>query len=381
MKRLLLVGAGHAHAQVLKDWIGRSVAGCEVTIVSPHAMTPYSGMVPGWLAGTYRFDEIGIDFAALAAAAGATFLADQMIGLDPKRRQVLLRGGSALDYDVLSLNVGSTLTPPVPPPGARARILSLRPLGELRRAWDALLGDPQITTSDTALVVTAVGGGAAGVESLLATLKRLRSMRPGLPVQGGLITSSATLLPGLGPAAARSARAALTAAGVVVQTARDYDDSLARSSDIVIWATGAEAHPWQRGSGLAVSDRGFIRVDERLRSCSHPQVHAVGDCAEWTLPLPKAGVFAVRMGPVLSRNLRAALGAGTPVPYAPQRRYLALLSTANGRAIASWGGWALEGRWLWRLKDRIDRAFVRRFVIAGPSLTTNPPTPAPGEPV
>ena len=380
MKRLLLIGAGHAHAQVLKDWITAPVPGCEVTLVSPHALTPYSGMVPGWLAGSYLFDEIGIDFEALAAAAGARFVVDEMIGLDPKRRQIRLRSGSALDYDVLSLNVGSTLTPPLPAPGARARILSLRPLDKLRRAWDALLADPRITTSDAPLVVTAVGGGAAGVESLLATLKRLRSVRPGRHVQGALITSSATLLPGLARGAVRAAHAALADAGVTVQTARDYDDRVAASSDIVLWATGAEAHPWQSACGLAVSERGFIRIDERLRSCSHPQVHAVGDCAEWARPLPKAGVFAVRMGPVLSRNLRAALGAGTPVPYAPQRRTLALLSTADGRAIAAWGRWSLEGRWLWRWKDQIDRAFVRRFVIPGRSFAPRSPTPVSGEP-
>lgn len=371
MKRLLLIGAGHAHAQVLKDWIGRPVPGCDVTIVSPHALTPYSGMVPGWLAGAYRFNEIVIDFAALAAAAGATLLVDEMIGLDPRRRQVRLRSGGALGYDVLSLNVGSTLTPPVPPRGAQVLILSLRPLAKLRHAWDALLADSRITASAAPLVVSAVGGGAAGVESLLATLHRLRSMRPGRPVQGRLITASDTLLPGLAPAAVRSAQAVLVAAGVEVQTGRDYDDSVARSSDVVLWATGAEAHAWQRGCGLAVSDRGFIRVDERLRSCSHPQVHAVGDCAEWVRPLPKAGVFAVRMGPVLSRNLRAALGVTTPIPYAPQRRTLSLLSTADGRAIAAWGRWSLRGPWLWRWKDRIDRAFVRRFVIAGPALATN----------
>ena len=380
MKRLLLIGAGHAHAQVLKDWITAPVPSCEVTLVSPHALTPYSGMVPGWLAGSYRFDEMSIDFAALAATAGATFRIDEMVGLDPKRRRVRLRSGSALDYDVLSLNVGSTLTPPLPLPGVRARILSLRPLDQLRRNWDALLADPRITTAGDPLVVTAVGGGAAGVESLLATLHRLRSMRPGRPVRGALITSGATLLPGLAPAAVRAAHAALVAAGVSVQTARDYEDRVAASSDIVLWATGAEAHPWQSACGLAVSERGFIRIDERLRSCSHPRVHAVGDCAEWARPLPKAGVFAVRMGPVLSRNLRAALGVGTPLRYAPQRRTLALLSTADGRAIAAWGGWSLEGRWLWRWKDRIDRAFVARFAIAGPSFATHPPIPLSGEP-
>jgi pyridine nucleotide-disulfide oxidoreductase family protein len=364
LKRLLLVGAGHAHAQVLKDWIARPLPGCAVTVVSPHAVTPYSGMVPGWLAGSYRFDEIGIDFAALAAAAGAAFRRDEMTGLDPAQRQVLLRSGGVLPYDVLSLNVGSTLNPPSALRGGRARILALRPLGELHPAWEAVLGDAALAAADGPLVVTAVGGGAAGVESLLAALKRLRELRRGRPVQGVLISASAAIVPGLAPAAARSARAALVQAGVAVHTGCEADDSLARSSDLVLWATGAEAHAWQGRCSLALSERGFIRVDAHLRSCSHPEVHAVGDCAEWAPPLPKAGVFAVRMGPVLSRNLRAALGAGSPAPYVPQRRYLALLATADGRAIASWGRWSLEGRWLWRWKDRIDRAFVRRFAVA-----------------
>ncbi len=364
LKRLLLIGAGHAHAQVLKDWIARPLPGCEVTVVSPHAVSPYSGMVPGWLAGSYCFDEIGIDFAALAAAAGAAFLLDEMTGLDPERRQVRLRGGGTLGYDVLSLNVGSTLTPPPELLGGRARVLSMRPLGELRAAWDAVLGDPRFAGADAPCVVTAVGGGAAGVESLLAVLKRLRELRGGRPVQAALATASATLLPGLAPAAARSAHAALARAGVAVQTGRSADASMASANDLVLWATGAEAHAWQPNCGLALSERGFIRIDAHMRSCSHPQVHAVGDCAEWASPLPKAGVFAVRMGPALSRNLRAALGAGPPVPYVPQRRYLALLSTADGRAIASWGRGSLEGRLLWQWKDRIDRAFVRGFAAA-----------------
>ena len=379
MKRLLLIGAGHAHAQVLKDWIAAPVPGCELQIVSPHALSPYSGMVPGWLAGTYRFDEICIDFGALAAAAGANFVVDELVGIDPNRRQAQLRSGHVLGYDVLSLNVGSTLQPPAPPPGSDVRVLSMRPLGSLRQAWDALLADPELARRDTALTVTAVGGGAGGVESLLATLARLRSMRPGRTVQGRLVTSSTTLLPGLAPGAARAAEAALAHAGVVVQLGRAYDDAVGRSSDLVLWVTGAEAHRWQSGSGLAVSERGFIRVDERLRSCSHPQVHAVGDCAEWAPPLPKAGVFAVRMGPVLSRNLRAALGAATPASYSPQRRYLALLATADGRAIASWGRWSVQGRWLWRLKDRIDRDFVTRFAVAPPAVMATPANLLPGD--
>lgn len=364
MKRLLLIGAGHAHAQVLKDWITTPVPGCELVVVSPSAMAPYSGMVPGWLAGSYRFDEICIDFEVLAGAAGAHLVIDELVGLDPQRRRVQLRRGGTLDYDVLSLNVGSTLNPPAQRRGTR--VLSLRPLGGLYQAWEALLGDPELTTVDTPLTVTAVGGGAAGVEALLAVLARLRALRPGRPIHARLLTRSATLLPGMAPGAAHSAQAALAAARVTVSVGVDRFESAAPSSDLLLWATGARAHAWQRDCGLAASEHGFIRIDARLRSVSHPEVHAVGDCAEWSDPLPKAGVYAVRMGPVLSRNLRAALGDGAPIEYIPQRRFLALLSTADGAAIAAWGRWSVRGRWVWRWKDRIDRSFLRRFAVARP---------------
>jgi len=70
------------------------------------------------------------------------------------------------------------------------------------------------------------------------------------------------------------------------------------------------------------------------------------------------------MGPVLSRNLRARLdGRSAGTPYRPRRRFLSLLSTADGRAIGAWGRWSIEGRWLWHLKDWIDRRFVARFAV------------------
>lgn len=368
MKRLLLIGAGHAHAQVLKDWTRQPVPGCELVLVSPTAQTPYSGMVPGWLAGLYRFDEICIDFAALAAAAGARFVQDRLTGLDPDRRQVQLAQGGALDYDLLSLNVGSTLTPPDTP---GTPVLSLRPLDHLRVAWDGLL---TLDTGPAPITVTAIGGGAAGVESLLAALARLRTLHPGRAVHGGLVSHSVSLLPGLAPGAARRAQAALAAAGVTVQLGTAWCDTVTRSTDLLLWATGAQAHAWQRRCGLAVSERGFIRIDAQLRSVSHPQVHAAGDCAEWADPLPKAGVHAVRMGPVLSHNLRAALEGRPPRAHRPQQRTLALLSTADGRAIASWGRWSASGRWVWRWKDHIDRRFLRRFAVAAPSASDPPPS-------
>lgn len=143
-------------------------------------------------------------------------------------------------------------------------------------------------------------------------------------------------------------------------------DAAARPGEIVLWATGAEAHDWQRDPArrgtLAVVAAGFVRVDAMLRSSSHPWLYAAGDCARVEpRPPPKAGVHAVRMGPVLSCNLRAALGHGRADAYRPQRQHLVLLATADGRAIASRGGpLGASGAWGWRWKDRIDRAFVRR---------------------
>ena len=359
MKRLVLVGAGHAHAQVLKDWIAAPLPDVDLVVVSPSALAPYSGMVPGWLAGSYRYDEICIDFEMLAAAAGAHFIEGSLATLDPEQQQVHLVGGMVLDYDVLSLNVGSTLHPPAL---AGTHVLPLRPLGGLRLAWEALLAE-LAPAAQRSLAITAVGGGAAGVESVLAVLARLRALQPTRTLSAVLISRSTNLLPGLPRAAARSAQAALAAAGVELQLGTDFNAGNAPASDALLWAAGAEAHAWQRDSGLAVGASGYIRIDQHLRSLSHPHVHAVGDCAEWAIPLPKAGVYAVRMGPVLSRNLRAALGAGLPKAYAPQSRALALLATADGSAIASWGPGALRGRWVWQLKDRIDRNFLQRFAL------------------
>ena len=365
MKRLVLVGAGHAHAQVLLEWAHAPLPGVELIVVSPYALAPYSGMVPGWLAGGYRFDEIVIDFQARCAAAGVRWIEGELDALDASQLALTLRSGERLGYDLLSLNVGSTLRPPVVAGVHALTLLALRPLSQLHAGYEALLADWVADTSSLPFVVTAVGGGAAGFESLLAVLARLRWLRPGRPVHGSLVSRGNTLLPDLSAPARRAAERALARAGVTLQLGTGWSDAVAHSSDLVLWATGAEAHAWQidpaRRNALAVSERGFISVDSQLRSVSHPAVFAVGDCAEWAQPLPKAGVYAVRMGPVLSVNLRAALGQGAAQVYRPQHRFLALLATGDGRAIASRGAFGTKGRWVWRWKDHIDRGFVRRF--------------------
>lgn len=403
VKRLVLVGAGHAHAQVLKDWIGDPVAGTEVILVSPTPLAPYSGMVPGWLAGDYRYDQICIDFAVLAAAAGVRMVPDTLVSVDPRRRQLQLGSGAEIGYDLLSLNVGSTLS--APPSVGTTRVLSLRPLDTLRSAWDALLADPVLASAETPLTVTAIGGGAAGVEALLAALTRLRRQMPARPLHAELLSRGEILLEDMAPGARRSIERRMAAEGVHLRLGISSEASAAavagvpghpadiaaraagddgngdvptRSSKLVLWATGAEAHAWQSRCGLAVDARGFIRVDGYLRSVSHAQVYAVGDCAAWAHPLPKSGVFAVRMGPVLSRNLRAALGAGRPSRYHPQRQALALIATFDDRAVASWHNLSVQGRWVLRWKHWNDHRFLQRFAVRPPTASlasTHPPLP------
>jgi len=173
----------------------------------------------------------------------------------------------------------------------------------------------------------------------------------------------------MAPGAVRSAIAALQHAGVELQLDTVWRAPMAEGSDLLLWATGAVAHAWQRDAvrrgELRVSERDFVRIDAQLRSVSHPEIFAVGDCAAWEPPLPKAGVYAVRMGPVLTHNLRAALAGRALQSYSPQSKSLALLATGDGRAIASRGRWSAEGRWLWRWKDRIDRGFLRGFEDMG----------------
>ena len=383
VKRLLLLGAGHAHAQVLLDWARAPLPEVELTVVSPLARAPYSGMVPGWLAGRYPWDEITIDVAALGARAGARWLAAEVQALDPSRHTLRLADGTSLDWDLLSLNIGSTLHAPTP---AHGQMLPLRPLSRLHDAWEAQLARYAAERGARPFTVTAVGGGAAGVESLLAVLARLRRLLPGRPVRGRLVSRSDELLPGLAPGAVRHAERALAAVGVELRLSTAFDAATSADGDLVLWAAGAEAHdlladPARRGD-LAVSERSFVCVSGDLRSVSHPDIFAVGDCAEWAQPLPKAGVFAVRMGPVLAHNLRAALGAGTAQVYRPQRRFLVILDTSDGAAIASRGPFFAHGRWAVRWKEFIDRRFIARYAPstsppASPTAGSRPIAPAP----
>jgi pyridine nucleotide-disulfide oxidoreductase family protein len=369
MKRLLLVGAGHAHAQVLLELAAAPPAhGIDVTLVSPAPLAPYSGMVPGWMAGHYRWDQCCIDFAALCRSAGAVFRVDSAIGLDPASSRLRLAGGEQLAYEVLSLDIGSTSNPPAI---GLAQVLPMRPLSRLRERWDALREAVRALPPGATHRIVVVGGGAAGVESLLATRRQLARWAPHVAFDYVLATQGAGLLPALAPSAANKLAAHFEAHGIaLVQNfeAAQFDagavvsrDGRRLPADVVLWAAGAVAHAWPNGSGIAQDSAGFIQVDSTLRSLSHPNIFASGDCASLPTAVPKAGVFAVRMGPVLAHNLRAALDGRHLQTFAPQKRNLVLLGTGGEHAVAAWGPLSWQGHWVWRWKRRIDLRFLRKY--------------------
>ncbi|UOD50045.1 FAD-dependent oxidoreductase [Orrella daihaiensis] len=364
MKKLVLVGAGHAHALVLNAWRQASNPGVELILVAPIIQAPYSGMIPGWLAGQYRFEETIVDFVGLCQRAGARLIKAELVKLDPDTKTIELSGGRSLTYDWLSINVGSTLRPPEIDAND-VTMLAMRPLSTLQSRYESWLTAWQAHADSSPLHVTAVGGGAAGVESILCVKHRLKQLRPDRPVRAQLITRSTTILPGFSPCARRLALKTLQRADITVQLGTDWHQARGQSGGLIIWATGAQAHDWQndpisRGS-LHTDSSDFIVVDEHLRSVSHPNVFAVGDCAALPIPLPKAGVYAVRMGTTLSNNLKAVIHGHALSPFKRRGMALALLNTANGRAIASWGPLGWQGNWVMRWKDRIDRGFIERL--------------------
>jgi NADH dehydrogenase FAD-containing subunit len=256
---------------------------------------------------------------------------------------------------VLSLDVGSApdLTGA---PSDRDRVLPAKPIGGF--AGRLAAAEARLPTGRKARVAVA-GGGLAGVELALAL--RRRYVRAGRGADVALVERGPQIAPGIPERVRRRLLAACAAHDVAVATGGACPGV---DFDIVVWATGAAAPAWLEGSGLALDDRGFVRVDPTLRSLSHDRVFAAGDVAALADPRPKAGVFAVRQGPVLAENLRRHLATRPLHRCRPQERWLSLVATGPRHAIAIRGGLAVEGRWVWRWKDWIDRPSSRATATA-----------------
>ncbi|MEO8808110.1 MAG: FAD-dependent oxidoreductase [Burkholderiaceae bacterium] len=365
MKHLVLLGAGHAHAQVLLDLAREPMPAARVTLVSPFAHLVYSGMVPGVVAGHYAAADAAIEIAPLAARAGAAFVQQAAVQFDATARSVTLGDGRVLGFDTLSIDTGAVMDRDSIP-GARDHALFVRPIEHFMQLLQPLF---ELAARRT-LSLVVVGAGAGGVELAMALQHRL-----GERARLSLVTGGTPPLPSYPAAVQAHALRALKRLGVTV-----FEDSCAAieaghvllgggarlACDALVLAIGASAPKWLAGSGLALDAQGFIATGATLQSASHAHVFAAGDVASRSdAPRPRSGVYAVRAGPPLALNLRRFMAGGELAKYVPQRRALNLLSCGERRAIASWGNRSVEGRWVWWWKDRIDRGFVRRFAAEG----------------
>ena len=364
---LVLVGGGHSHALVLRMLAMKPLAGLRITLVSPASHTPYSGMLPGLVAGHYSFEETHIDLARLCQWAQVRFIAAEVTALDPSRRSLSLAGRPPLDYDLLSLDIGSQ--PELDPvPGARANAVPVKPVAGLWQRWLGLRDRVQATELGHDHRIAVVGGGAGSVELVMAMANSLGNRAKGIDLWCGAPEILQAYnrrardrvmkaLQRQGIEVHLDARVERVEAGVLVLAGgrrAEYDE--------LFWCTGAAAAPWIAASGLPTDERGFLAVRDTLQSLEDDSVFAAGDIAtQVNHPRPKAGVYAVRQGPVLARNLRACLLDQPLREYRPQRRFLSLVSLGQRRAVADKGVLAAEGNWVWRWKDRIDRKFMGRF--------------------
>jgi NADH dehydrogenase FAD-containing subunit len=366
--RLLLVGAGHVHLEILRRLTLEPRPELEATIVSLEPRHFYSAMTPGYLAGQYTFEDITADVPAIAGRAGAECVIGCAARLEPAGRQVVLQDGRALSYDLLSLNIGSLLAGADTDAARPAqRIKPLHRAALLKGRLDALAA----AAGPAPARVVVIGAGAGGVEVACAAAAVMD--RAGRPRDVTLLDRGNRVPAGYDRRFQRRVARALDALGIrrrlgvratrVRSDAVELDDGTTPPSDLAIWLTGPEGAPLLAASGLPTDPRGFLWTDDTLRSVADPRVFAVGDCGTPAghPTLAKSGVYAVREAPVLWRNLLAAAHGETPATFRPQRDFLSILNTGDGRALLRYKGIVSWSRWAWRLKDRIDRGFMRRY--------------------
>ena len=374
VRDIVLIGGGHSHVGVLLMFAMKPLPGVRLTVICTDTDTPYSGMLPGYIAGHYGFDEVHIDLRRLAAFAGARYYKDEVIGIDRASRKVLCRHRPPVTYDALSINIGST--PQLAQvAGASEHAVPVKPIRRFNERWLALL--ERVCQQPGAMTIALVGAGAGGVELTLAMQYRLRRELLALgrdpdELHFHLFSADPQILSTHNARVRDAFDHVLAARGVVVHRSAKVtqvsagrlqtDSGEVLAADEIVWVTQAGGAAWLRDTGLALDEKGFVRVRDTLQTETDPVIFAAGDCAAMIdHPLEKAGVFAVRMARPLAENLRRTLLGGSLIHYRPQQRWLALISTGDRHAIASRGRFYARGDLVWRWKDWIDRRFMRKF--------------------
>ena len=364
-KEVILVGGGHAHAIFLRKWAMHSIPGVQISLISPGPEATYTGMLPGFLAGHYSKEEIVIDLVKLCRFSGARFIMGSVNNIISKDNLISIDGRCSINYDVASIDIGVTSTINNDK-RFNLNTHSIRPLGSFVDRWTEF--KQKINRKKVVPKIVIIGGGIGAVEVALAMCYSIRKL--GIKYSITILDRAKVL---------KNVRS--SARNIIMSTLKDYsiaafdhikilkcdencvqiENGLEFESNFTVIAAGATAYEWLEKTDLSLKD-GFINVDKTLQVIGCPDIFAVGDCAHLNFsPRPKAGVFAVRQAPVLFKNIQAKLLKGSLKAFSPQKNYLKLISLGEKKAVSDYILPSVSGRAVWKLKNKIDNAFMKKM--------------------
>jgi selenide,water dikinase len=377
---LVLLGGGHANIQVLKMLAMNPIGGLRITLISDQTHSPYSGMIPGYLAGYYSYEDCHFDLRRICEELGQRFIKAKIIGIDPQRKKIRLENRSEVSYDCASINVG------IEPKSidnsstkAALKLIPLKPISRFIAHWERLMADLKGYKGSESLRIAVVGAGASGVE-ISIILKMLIDQHK-WNAEVSLIHRHEFLVSAKDLVAQKKLSETLQELGIkVLQNTLalqeqenglvlEDEQGLVQTKDFyrVLTATQASAPKWFKDSGLPVSQNGFLKITGNLLVENEHALFAAGDCIHFSpFPLKKAGVYAVRQGMVLEHNIRAYFtGKSELKTFHPKKNVLSLITIGDRKALVHQDSASIL-RWmwpslLWTVKDGIDRRFMKRF--------------------
>ena len=374
-QHLVLIGGGHSHAIALKEWQKNPILNVKLTLITNVLQTPYSGMLPGYIAGFYRFEETHIDLRKLVQLSQAKLVLTTAIALDLIKNQIICADCPPIAFDMLSIDIGST--PTLTNIVGCEYVIPAKPVPQFLEAWEKVLNCVH-QNPENPISISIVGGGAGGVELALNMQSRLQTILPSHLITFHLFHRGQKLLEHHNSWVSEKLEKILKEREIQVHLDEtlqsiqadgldfyqiNCQSNLSIKTNYIFWVTQASAPDWIKHSDLSTNSSGFILIKNTLQTLSHENIFATGDIATMPdHPRPKAGVFAVRQGKPLVENWRNFLLNKPLKPYFPQKTYLSLIGTGDKKAIASWGNWGCQARYFWQWKDYIDRQFMDQFI-------------------
>lgn len=372
---VVLLGVGHTNAHVLRMWKMKPISNAELVCVSNFPFATYSGMMPGVLSGQYDVGAMEFDLVRYCASAGARLIVDEVVGIDHERNHLIFANRPSLPFSLMSIGIGSRPSFSNVELNSKTPLVAVKPMQTFLARLESRI---KALSEKQNLRIAVVGGGIGSIEIAFCLNRRIKKQ----PESIGLAnhqTAELTLLTG----ASRIGTGLLESTCNRVETLLERDGIRARASarvvgiddaglqlkdgtrcdaDVVIWATSAVGPELLSKLDLPLDQRGFLRTRSTLQCVDHDQIFAVGDTGTIeNEDLVKAGVFAVRQGPILWDNIRRSLAGRALTNYVPQKGFLKLINTADEKSIAEYGGRSFYGGWCWKLKDRIDQKFMKMY--------------------